>query len=208
MPIETPLAVGDICRITFESRTDTQIGINVLFLRITDVSGQIAILETLVDDLAGFGQNIYPNILPEEAFFSGVSGQLLGLPDSYQYFKQRVSFGAADGKLLPTQTSPVIQKQSGLAGRKNRGRMYMPFPPDTFLGELGRLTIDGIQAYITIADAFNEKSRWESGAAQQGTFTWTLPWDRLVDPVEIRNFVVTGKFGTQRRRGQYGKSNT
>jgi hypothetical protein len=207
MSIRTPLVVGDIIRVVFYTTANGQAGLNVNHLQILTVIPP-ASLEELGDDLSLWGNGIYPDVMSEEAVYQGCDVMKYGVPDSYIYFKANPSLGANIFGLTTTQSSPVITKQTGFAGRKNRGRLYVPFIPQNFISTEGGLSIEGIGKIITFADHYAGKNSFKVGETPLGTFTWTLPYNRVIEPMPVGDFVASGKIGTQRRRGQYGKKNT
>jgi len=54
--------------------------------------------------------------------------------------------GSASGDTLPEEDVIVIQRRTGLIGRKNRGRVFWPFVPKSFCDEGGELSAAGLAA--------------------------------------------------------------
>lgn len=114
--------------------------------------------------------------------------------------------GTVSGNPLPTQTCGVITRRIDVVGRGNRGRVYVPFPAASFLTTAERPSA----AYQTLL---------------QGLATGLLPisapystiggnnWDPGIARFRYLQFRpiyaadVQGKWGTQRRRGDYGIPN-
>lgn len=64
-------------------------------------------------------------------------------------------FGASAGTYMPPQVSILLKKTTGNAGRKNRGRMYVPFAaPIAAVAENGSVTADYVAGFQTLADSF------------------------------------------------------
>jgi hypothetical protein len=71
------------------------------------------------------------NIMPaanNQLYLYSTRTQLMvsGAIQVWESFRSGFVNGAQTGQCLPSATAVLVQKHSGLAGRKNRGRMFMP----------------------------------------------------------------------------------
>lgn len=62
--------------------------------------------------------------------------------------------GAQTGEAVPPQVAVLIQKQSGLAGRRNRGRMYVPGAEQGVVGADGIINTAALGNWQSAATAF------------------------------------------------------
>jgi hypothetical protein len=124
--------------------------------------------------------------------------------------------GACTGgaNLGPTQNSGVISKHTALAGRPFRGRNYIPFPWPAAIDANGAptgayssllnllcakldtvLTVTGALGSATLVQTIYHAKGYGRPPAFQHTTTRTV------------GTFASGRYGTQRRRGEYGRQN-
>nr|CRY96835.1 hypothetical protein [uncultured prokaryote] len=113
-----------------------------------------------------------------------------------------VAGAAFGGDCVPQNTAMLIRKRTDLAGRRGRGRMYLPGVPETLVSAVGTLT----PAYVEdLQDAFDA---WyiELTSASGNRFYPPVVLHRSEgigtepEPTPIATFVVESKVATQRRR--------
>jgi len=118
--------------------------------------------------------------------------------------------GTGGADTVPTQVAAVVAKKTGLAGPSNRGRMYWPFLPASGItptGELGLALKGDIE---TACDAMFGTQTFTVGPSSITTVPILLKSLRLPHApgiTDVSVFEATGKLGTQKRRGDYGKPN-
>lgn len=204
------IAVGDTLAIKLGSYCSGQAGINVLHYDCTSIMGTSSDLQDAADDFDGFVEAAMKDLLATNATWYGVQVQRIrpGNPSTAFVDSSNVGPGQPINlEALPTQTSGVITWQSDFAGRSNRGRSFIPFPgrndhdliterpKDSYVTRLNALATI-LFSPITVGDAVNNA-------------TLNL---RIYDRVTGGRVAVTGfrsnqKWGTQRRRGNYGAAN-
>ncbi len=119
--------------------------------------------------------------------------------------------GVIGGSELPGQTSGVISKQTILAGQKFRGRMYHPFPDSTYFDAGSGFPT---AAYVTQLNAFaadvlaNVAVGGPGVATLRYVVTHKDPVTGLYTSTDIIGMRGRQQFGNQRRRGDYGQSNS
>jgi hypothetical protein len=105
-------------------------------------------------------------------------------------------YSAAGGNSDPG-TSPnvayLVKKNTGVGGRKNRGRMYVPGCVETKVDSAGIVT-PTFQA--TLQGNFTD---WQEAAAV-ANFTMQILHNSVVDPTVVTSLFVESTVATQRRR--------
>lgn len=115
--------------------------------------------------------------------------------------------GGAAGDPTSASLSGIIKEQTNFSGRAYRGRMFVPFPSTAHVSAAGYPTAAYTTALTTLATALVGFT----GATGAGGGSFT------VTPVVFHRKTTTGSswvglapsvlFGTQHRRGNYGKLN-
>jgi hypothetical protein len=116
--------------------------------------------------------------------------------------------GTSSIGLAPSQVAPVIRKSTALAGRSGRGRMYHPFLLSSLLTATGELTAAAITS-LTNAYAAFVTAQGVTSAGGTSSFVPVIlhrnPLPLTSDP--ISSVAAVGYLGTQKRRGDYGRTN-
>lgn len=203
-----PIVTEDIVEIISKSRCRDQVGLNVYHYRCTSHAGGgvtvqdiLAVIATQVGSLikacesseatyeATYGRQVHPikGLLAESLNSSGIGGG--GAP------------------VLPLQVSGIITKQSAFAGRKFRGRMYVPFPSEVDNVAQGLPSVAYMTQLLALANGLVSVRVVTVGAAAS---TMTPIIHRRLFPLDGRTIVAAranAKFATQRTRGSYGQPN-
>lgn len=116
--------------------------------------------------------------------------------------------GSAGPDNAPLQARPLIRMRTDLVGRGYRGRMYTPTP------EVSQVDTDGNPAGALMTAWLNVMNVYKGGVVYGGT-TWLLVlWHRPkpppaipIDPTEVTSISSSGRFGTQRKGGAFGRPN-
>lgn len=203
------LADNDIIQIKTYCQLQNQLGINVLHYLVNNVVGSI----TEANVGAFVNTNWAPtlaNLISASATYTGCSVQRVDpIPIATVYVQQSPAIvGGQAGDPLPKQTCSLITKRTALAGRRGRGRLYIPFPGETDntvndVPEAGYLTaVDGYAATVLVMNSVVV-------GANSCDITPVL-W-RIVLGVGlttfITNYTVRTRWATQRRRGDFGAMN-
>jgi hypothetical protein len=118
----------------------------------------------------------------------------------------------------PSQCRGLVEYQTNLAGRSQRGRSYIPFPSSVWVTAAGFVTAPGLLALQTIATFWNGTPRVlvrGGGSAtinpiilHRGPYLPPPPprpvpgtYDRIVSST------VSARFATQRKSGEWGRTN-
>lgn len=102
--------------------------------------------------------------------------------------------GTTSGTGTPPQVALLIRKETGLAGRRNRGRMFVPQPGNNNVGEDGLVNPTPLATYQTAADAF--LADLETNLVPMVL----LHEDSGIAPTPVSALVVSNVVATQRRR--------
>ena len=114
--------------------------------------------------------------------------------------------GANTSPPLPLQVSGLISFYTGLAGRKQRGRVYIPFPPVAANQEPNGPTPAYVAALGTLRDALSNTVL--AGNAPDTTTLVPILWHRKTNTYNTAlTWLPRAAFATQRKRGDYGREN-
>ena len=102
--------------------------------------------------------------------------------------------GVGGAPFCPPQVAVLVQKISGLAGRANRGRFYIPSPREATIDDGGFLDAGTLGTYQSQADSFLNDL---SVAAIPMRILHTDP---ALAPTVVSSLQVEAKVATQRRR--------
>jgi hypothetical protein len=145
------------------------------------------------------------------AHFDGGSIQIVTVKpySALIYSNQGNGNGTMTGNPQPTQVCGMVSRRTDFAGRSYRGRIYMPFMSNNAIDTNGLPAI----TYTNLLGLFIAQAEPAAG------ITMTASGKSIVlNPIiftrnpKAANSAITGheypaKFGTQHRRGSYGKPN-
>lgn len=204
----TVLAVNDIWRVRIACYTPDQASVNVLHYKVIGTAGAGATDQDLADRVNTLAAPLYKAVLSVSATYRGTSAQRIfpGPLTAAAFSVGSAGIGTVAGEPLPTQCAGIISLHTSLAGRRQRGRIYLPFPGEDSSTNPGVPTGAYVTAAQTLANAL-----FTTIVAGVGGNTSNL------DPVIFHRStntadVITRKeaktaWATQRRRGYYGQKN-
>lgn len=204
--------LNGIYKYTFQCFMGDQLSENVRYFQVTAVVGasdQLAFQSSLDTILIPF----YTNAMTNAAY---VAGSLLqyspaNVPPNLPTINVYASTdhpGTAGTTPLPSQTCGIYTLQTPFAGRKYRGRSYIPFP-DYADSLMGAIPIPTGAYFGKVADIATVCSGSEIVTTGGGatTIEWGV-WHRATGTITLNtDFRVTQKWATQRRRGNFGRPN-
>lgn len=104
------------------------------------------------------------------------------------------SLGAAVNETVPANTAVLWKKVSGIAGRKNRGRMYLPWAAaENDVTEVGVISPSTVTDFQTAADAF-------LGDLATADVPMVILHNSVGTPTSVTSLVVDPLVATQRKR--------
>jgi hypothetical protein len=107
---------------------------------------------------------------------------------------------------MPGQVAGVMTKGTGQAGRKMRGRCFGPFPPPNAASSTGEMTA----GYVALLNAVGTAAMniLTVGGAGNTAILNPCLYHRTTKTFTLLTTVnASTKWGTQRRRGDYGRPN-
>lgn len=202
------MAIGDIFEFKIFTQAPQQVGINIRHYRVSNIVTNQVPADAMADQLATNLRPLYLSMMETLAVFAGITARKIHpLPVELESTLEGLSGpGTVLGDPLPRQVSGVLTLGTPLAGRANRGRLYMPFPAkassDAFnvpeatyknnLQSLGMALISSFTATQGVNSTTLTPVIWRRGPR---TFT------------DLTRAVAQPRWGTQRRRGNYGRPN-
>jgi len=207
-PTRPQLLGGDIIQIVVRTYCKSQVGLNTYWYRKPALDPAQDLYDALQDwqaQAVGPYVDLYPAVAKyhDTILYANTGGFW-----SEAYFSVPPdAAGTASGNLLPTQVSGIITRRIDAKGPKNRGRVYIPFPSEVFLGSDERPSDPYVANLLALAtvilplgSAMSVDGRdWEPGLCKRSNAVATFA--TLID---VRSHKA---WATQRRRGDYGIPN-
>jgi len=200
--------LGQIVEVRVYCTEGDQTAVNVRHFEVTSVAGTGTMFSDMLQYYDGLFMASYPQLLNGGAFYSGLTLQRIfpGPKSSLAYGSQTAGAGTGGADPLPSQVCGVVSFRSPLSGPRNRGRMYVPFPPKALCDADGTPTPGYLDGLDGLGDVFTGTDEIGGGgnSVQQSSIIL-----HRADMTRTRfiQWVRRDKWGTQRRRGNYGKPN-
>lgn len=202
------IASGDIYETKVYCSLGAQIGINVLHYRCSATAGTSTTDLSFATALEAAVADAYRDLLVNDARFRGVGvKRLFPTPPTIEITSTVLADnGLVDGVPLPKQTCGIITKQTASAGRAFRGRVYVPFPGD--IDNTGEgAPINTYVARLTALAGILEGSLLVGTAPNTAQMQPIIYHRGGLAPTDVFNCFGRPRWGTQRRRGDYGPTN-
>jgi len=164
--------------------------------------------EDLVTAFTNVVKGLYLPLMGANATFVGCTLQKMTPVKKDTVAWSNLGAGSAAGDLLPRETAGLISFRTGFAGRKNRGRMYVPFPPESWNDANGH----PVAGYVTAAEALRDFVVSPPAFSPAGTATITL--DSIIIPSDqaqgrpIESGTVHTRWASMRTRGDFAAANS
>lgn len=204
----TTLAVSDIIRVRLACYTPTQAAFNVIHYRVTAVGGVVPTIAGAAERLAIIGASVYPAIMSAGARYRGASAQkIFPLPVSRSYaYTAADTPGLVAGDILPGQVAGIISTLTDFGGPKYRGRIYLPFPSEASNEATGNPDAAyGVNSFALAVALFQQII---VGTNPNTATLQPVLWHRGLNTyTNIVDAFNRDKWATQRRRGDYGRTN-
>lgn len=146
------MAVGDIFRVTIQGKQAGETWVNVMHYResATGVGNAETELADSCDAVLG---PAYKTFLSHDASYDQVAVQRIDpLPVSYTVIDNtNAGIGLVAQDMLPPANAMTVTKKTAYAGRKYRGRVFLPGIPKTYTSD-GGFTAGGLAAGQLLAD--------------------------------------------------------
>lgn len=202
------VVIGDILQQQITASTTDQAGIVSWFWRVTEVFNEGAVLGDIAEAMDTVWAQPTKALMSAGAEYRGMrlTKVFPKPPSAFCYNNTSRGPGAVAGDILPKQVAGVITWYTNKGGQAYRGRSYWPFPSETDSDPTGAPT----QSYVTrlIDPALSRvQSRTFIGAAGSVVLTPIIFHRELGTSDPLLSGQVRGRWGTQRRRGDYGQHN-
>lgn len=174
------------------------------------VSGLGAEDQAALDQLGDLLSNAYKALLGSTADFRGWTLQRYQAGNVYPFVTDVRNAGLGTGGLgiAPPQVAGLISWRTPLAGRKNRGRSYLPYVADADMDP------DGTPAavYLTKLETFANlmlPPLTVGTPPDTSTIKFSIANSpHAFQPVGVSDWRIENGFATQRRRGYWGRPNS
>jgi hypothetical protein len=208
------IVANDILRVVdyMKCTAQPQQGLNIHYYKATAVAGLPTTFQAAVA-LATQRKNKYANCMNVGAEYDGCSCQrFMGpLPLEEPQFST-LGFpqtGTVTGDLLPPDKSGIISWKTGKAGRKYRGRSYIPFPGEASNNVNGLPETAYVTSLTALLGALMTPTLIDDGMGNTVQLAKVIYHGRVVSsPYDL---VTTGiakdLWAVQHRRGDYGRPN-
>jgi len=214
MPGQTPI-VGDVLQVTHVWTCQNQIAENTLHYVVTAVGGGGVTINDIAGDFALNMSTEAPPLLPSIASYYGAMCRNLVAPQTRDFKISIPTPGTVSASVIPKQVCPIISFFTPVGGPANRGRIYLPFMPISFASSAGQLSAGGRAAYLAALPGICPPNVTVVAAAQSTTLQLVIRHGRgqIPFPVPAASWtgvngrVIQSKLGTQRKRGDYGRTN-
>lgn len=203
------LGLGDVIELKLFCTLKDQLSVNVLHYRVSATAGAIAITDALAAAALDTKFAVrMKDLITSDAAYAGLTVQRIR-PLAAPPVQNITGAGAGNGGApsLPRQVAGLIKKGTTLAGRKERGRIYLPFPGEPQSDGNPPVPTAGYQAALqTFADHMDDLVSVASGA--DSITLQPVLYHRATHTTSDVVFTVTrARWATQRRRGDFGQAN-
>lgn len=205
----TDITLNQIVAVRVGCKAGSQTAINVLHYRSTSlVAGASVTTLEIATRFSNLMNAPYKALMSVNASFAGVGcARIVPGPRTLEdLYVVHAGAGSTVGDVLPRQVCGVITKRTNFAGRKYRGRAYIPFPSETdndVNGRPGNVYQTGLTTLANgICDEFTV-----TGALGTIVFKPVLFHKKDSTFDLVTSHVERDRWGTQRRRGDYGQPN-
>lgn len=202
--------VNDIyeVRIFCTHTSQQQTAVNVRHYRIVAKQGTGATDLTIAQFLDTQFHTVYKPILHNQAQYRGVGvRRIKPLPVTAEVLTSgNVGAGTATGEPLPGQVCGIITLRTLFGGPRYRGRMYLPFPAETFNDADSLPTTAYYNLLGTLGNVM--ASGMSPGAGGNTMDMLPIVFSRKFSTSEdVIGYTQRFKWATQRSRGSYGAKN-
>lgn len=202
------LLLNEIWRVRVGCYSPTQAAINTVHYKIQNVQGTGATDAQMATLLNNAWAPLYKAILSDLTFYQGLSVQRIfpAPPTVPVVLTNLEGAGVAAGDLLPGQVAGIIKTKTAFAGKKYRGRIYLPFPSEGSNEPPGRPTAVYEGAAQNLANSMFALG--VVGGAGNTVDIIPVVYHRAGQTTDnITSSDAQRKWATQRRRGDFGRLN-
>lgn len=203
------LATSDLLKIVTYCQAAEQVAQNVRYYYVSAMG--VGVSPTDEDVVTAFTNAIkvlYLPLMGASANFVGCTLQKISPVKRDTVAWSNLGVGTAAGDLLPRETAGLISFRTGYAGRQNRGRMYVPFPAESWNDANGHPTA----GYVTAMEALRDFVVQTGALAPAGTATITLQSIIIPSDQPQGRAITAGtahtRWASMRSRGDFAAANS
>lgn len=202
------MAVGDVLQLTVVTEYEPQVGLNVRHFIVTAETGGGATMGEIVNALATAFSAVYTPLMSVNSTYRGAMIQKIRpLPIGNPVASGIPAVpGTVIGDALPGQVCGLITLRTEMAGRRFRGRVYVPWPAESDSDLNGQPTIAYVGRLNALGTAY-VGSQVVVGALGTTTIQSVIFGRSTGTTTSITNIRSRQRFATQRRRGDFGQPN-
>lgn len=204
------MALGDVWQIRYISRFGEQLGMNIRQYLVTlNLGGGSVGAPEVAGQMQAAFVTAYRSLLNENADYVGTGAQKIRpLPPAMEAIVGTAppTAGIVTGDAVPKQSSGLISLRTALAGRRFRGRVYVPFPGEgenSAIAEPEAVYLSKLQALAII---FLSNISVTTGSTTE-TLSPVIFHRDTGTTDRITSAIVRSGWATQRRRGTFGRPN-
>lgn len=204
----TDLNINDHLRVSFWSVLGGQAAVTDLYFVVTSVGVPPATDQDAATQFNTSYATLYKDLLSANATYRGVQAQIVNrTPMPAAVDDVSLAGVGLDGTpVAPGQVRGLISWRTPFAGRKYRGRSYMPWVATPRIAAGGAPDAVYIAALVSLATPLTGTQFIVAGARTASLNLVILHRaDNSVTP--IATFIPEPRFATQRRSGLYGRGN-
>jgi len=206
---EVKVVISDVLQQQIVTALGNQVGMIAWCWRVTSIDNGGCSLGEICEamDLV-WGLQIKP-LISTSASYRGMRLSKISPapPSAFTYNTTSQGAGTVTGDPLPKQTAGVITWYTSKGGPAFRGRSYFPFPGEADNGPDSKPTQSYIDRMIT-PSLSRVQARTVVGADGSVVLTPVIYHRESRQSDVVTTGQTRGVWGTQRRRGDYGKTNT
>lgn len=203
------LAIGDVVQVTSFCRVNQQAGLNVYRYIVTNLVGTTTTDLQVAQTWDGRSGGLLAACLSSSAAYQGAEARVLFKVDPpIPQFAEDLTVGTGGPNVLPTQVCGLVSWRSDFTGRRARGRSYIPFPATNFTGAGGEPTAGYLGRVEAYAASVQPPLVVLGGMGDSATLTLHVSHKVGITPLyPITSHLVRQGWATQRRRGDFGRTN-
>lgn len=206
-----PIILDHLLKVVTYCQLGNQAGINIHYFRPRTIEAP-ANSVTLANGLSAILGPLYRNLLCNLATYNGLTLEDITAPTPFepQPSDSGVGVGIAGDEPLPAQVSGIITLKTGLIGRDNRGRRYIPFPAEDdsiVTSSNNPYPIGSYVAFLNLLGAKLVTTSVPVGGGNNVTLNGQILHHSDGLTTGLDSYLSRQEWATQRRRGDYGRPN-
>jgi hypothetical protein len=207
----TAFVAQDIVEVRiWSSDVGGQAAVNTVHYGVDSVGSPAATDQDLANILEANIATAWKATLWDSATFNGLQVRILArspLPVGV-FANAHAGVGTNGANGFPSQVAGLIQWQTRFTGRRFRGRIYMPFPATGNATSAGQPDNTQLALYVTAGNLLLAMTGLSVGGRTAALHLALAHKTNPVTATQIQSLTVSSKYGTQRKRGAFGRANS